>query len=227
MILCSERNLKCHSDLFVLLHRYQSLLSVWLLKKASQFTTTWRSPTLVLSCSAPLPLTAASAGHGESNTVSWRTGHEAVPVLEVFTLLKEGIAKASNHPRRGAPSAVAGVLCWSRIAVQQLTALGPHFCCLFWSSSKTCPELRCSPEQWELLVLGVNIRLSLRMVGGNSCFSEECDCAFQENRGLDENSCFSASEVKPVVAGLARSWRLSIFSAAVVVCAEGSWLTSF
>lgn len=111
-ISCSERDLKCHSNLSVLFHRYQSLLSVWLLKKASQFTTTWRSPTLVLSCSAPLPLTAVSAGHGESNMVSWRTGHEAVPVLEVFTLLKEGIAKASNHHRcRGAPSAVGGVLC--------------------------------------------------------------------------------------------------------------------
>lgn len=65
------------------------------------------------------------------------------------------------------------------------------------------------------------------MVGRNSCFSEECDRAFQENRGLDENYCCSASEVKQVVAGLAQRRRLGIFSAAVVVCAKGSWLTSF
>lgn len=51
---------------------------------------------------------------------------------------------------------------------------------------------------------------------------------FRSIWGLDESSHCSASEVKLVVPGLAqRRWRLSIFGAAVVVCAEGSWLTSF
>lgn len=57
-------------------------------------------------------------------------------------------------------------------------------------------------------------------------FSEEGGCAFQESRGLGENSC-SCSEVRSGLAGLAQRRRLGALSAAGVGCAEGSWLTSF
>lgn len=58
-------------------------------------------------------------------------------------------------------------------------------------------------------------------------FQRNAIVLFRRIEGLDENSCCSASKVKLVVAGLAQRRRLSIFSAAVVVCAKGSWLTPF
>ena len=58
-------------------------------------------------------------------------------------------------------------------------------------------------------------------------FQRNAIVLFRRIGGLYESSGCSASKVKPVVAGLARRRRMGIFSAAVVVCAEGSWLTSF
>lgn len=57
-------------------------------------------------------------------------------------------------------------------------------------------------------------------------FQRNAIVLFRSRGGLDENSCCSASEVKPVAAGLAQRRRLGIFSAAVVGCARGSWLSS-